>query len=158
MPLNYKVFSENEISNIGILSKGEYEFYVDSIIEKKSKGGTDKDGNPKKIFDMLEVVLILSLPEGKKRTLKDWIMIVNEEDTFAFKLRHFAAACGLIEKYMDGSLEYYHFKSKRGIVKIGIRDSKNQFGEEIKQNTVLDYIKSNSEKSAKEFFNDEILF
>lgn len=161
MALNYRRFSEEDLSRLSILIAGEYDFYVSEIISKKSKGGLDKDGNQKKIYDMLEVTLKIINSSGSERQLKDWIMIVQDEEPMGFKLRHFAATCGLIHKYDDGTLDTRDFFNKHGKVKIGVRDYTDQYGERKKQNSVIDYIKPVKTNDASmpqsdEFFNDDV--
>lgn len=159
MALNYRVFSEEDLSRLSVLAAGEYDFYVGTIEEKKSKGGIDKNGNIKKIYDMLEVTLkILNSETGAERQVKDWVMIVQDDEPMGFKLRHLASTCGLLDKYHAQTLETRDFLGKHGVVKIGVRDYVDQYGEKKKQNSVIDYVKAVNKVESLHEFNDPIPF
>lgn len=164
MALNYKRMTEEDFSRLSVLEAGEYQFYVGTVEEKQSKGGHDKHGQPKQIYDMLEVNLHVIGLSGAERKVKDWVLVVANEDAMGFKLRHFADTCGLIDRYDAGILEARDFLGKHGIVKISIRDYTDKYGEKKKQNSVVDYLKPLHAKDAAkapadgEFFNDEIPF
>ena len=86
MALPYKPLTEHDIDRLRCLPAGEHEFYVSMVEQTKSKGGIDKNGNHKKIYDMLAVTLKILLPTGGERPVKDWVLIVPDEDAMGFKL------------------------------------------------------------------------
>lgn len=159
MALNYKRFSEEEVANLNVIPAGDYDFYVSDIVEKKSRGGLDKDGKQKKIYDMLVVTLRLLTDRGE-RQLRDWIMIVQDEEPMGFKLRHFAATCGSLNEYDNGTLETRHFVGRRGRVKIGIKDIKDEYNLPKKLNAVVDYIavprQPRAESPVNDFLDDDV--
>ena len=142
MALPYKPLTEEDVTRLRCLPAGEYDFYVAEVLQQKSKGGYDKNGNIKKIYDMLAVTLKIILPSGGERQVKDWVLIVPDEDPMGFKLRHFAATCGLLDKYESGTLDEDDFSGKHGIVKLAMQDfTDKQTGEVKKVNAVIDYVK-----------------
>lgn len=157
MALNYRSLTESDLIRLSVLQPGEYCFYVTGIAEEKSKGGKDKNGNDKKIYDMLVVDLLIVNENGRERKLKDWILLVEDEDTMGFKLRHFASTCGLIVKYENNTLEAKDFVGKQGTAKVGVQDYIDQHGEKKKRNIVIDYVKSIN-LTASNDLNDDINF
>lgn len=156
MALNYLPHTEEDLSRLNVLDPGEYPFVVTSVDEGATKGGTDLDGNPKKTHSMLIVNLKVASPIHGDRLVKDWVVLFDQENPMAFKFRHFAHSCGLIKKYEDKMLEAKDFLNKKGIVKIGMKDWTNQYGEKKKQNSVLDYVKSAQQNN--DFISDDIHF
>lgn len=157
MALNYRSLSQADEIRLSVLQPGEYCFIVVGISQERSKGGTDKNGQQKKIYDMLVVDMVVVNENGRERKLRDWILLVEDEDTMGFKLRHFASTCGLIVKYESNTLEAKDFLGRQGTAKIGVKDYIDQHGEKKKQNMVIDYVKSIDLKNDQEF-NDDIKF
>lgn len=139
MALNYRPVSEEEILMSSVLPAGQYEFVIDKITEEKSKGGTDKNGNPKKIFDMLVVELRIYNSAGAERKIKDWVIL--DDEVMAFKFRHLASTLGMLDKYESKTLTIQDLVGKHGVVKLGIKDFIDQYGEPKKSNGVVDYMK-----------------
>lgn len=157
MALAYKKLTEQEDQMRNVLEKGEYPFHVKSIMEKPTKKGTNK---------MLEVELSILDINGKECTIKDWIML--DMDEMLWKLRHFSATLGLLDKYEDGTLDARDFLNKNGVVRLSIADYEKD-GELRKINRVSDYLQPGKSKgnTAKEgantsnsetFFDDDIKF
>ncbi len=128
MALRYTRMTEEQDQMRNLLPKGEYPFCVKAITEKKTKNGA---------HDMLEVELGVLSDEGREITLKDWIVLMDE---MGWKLRHFAATCGILDRYDDEILEARDFLGKNGVVKIVIGDYEKD-GEVRKTNRVGDYVK-----------------
>lgn len=162
MALNYRVLTQEDMDRMSVIPVGEYKFTVTSISLEKSKGGVDKHGQPKKIYDMLVANLRIDNEAGFSRPVKDWILLVESEEPMGFKLRHFANTCGLLEKYEGQTLEARDFMNKSGTLRIGIREYIDNQGEVRKQNTVLGYVKRKDGEAAvqndNDFFNDDITF
>jgi hypothetical protein len=55
----------------------------------------------------------------------------------AEKLKHAAAACGLLDKYETGSLPASDFRGKRGRLKLAVEKGKNGYAD---RNVVADYL------------------
>lgn len=145
MALSYKVWSQQEDETRNIIEKGEYQFIVKDI-----KRTLTKKGN----YEMLVVDLELLDNLGRVRKLKDWIVLMDE---MGWKLRHFAASCGLLEQYESQTLDTQHFLNREGVVKISVGDQKDEHGQltGLKQNSVADYIKPENVKVAQQKTNDD---
>ncbi len=152
MALAYKVLTEEQDKMRNLVPAGQYAFLITKVEEKRTKNGK---------YDMLELSLSLWDIDGRERKLRDWVVLMDEMD---WKLRHLAATCGLLDRYEDQLLEARDFMDKKGVVKIGLKDSQNEFGEMIKTNSVVDYIKPSLNAVAAnaahpaEPFNDDIKF
>lgn len=147
MALSYKRWTEEEDSMRNVLDKGEYPFRVRTISKGMTKSGQ---------YEMLTVELGVMDNVGREWTVKDWVVIMDE---MGWKLRHFAATCGIIEKYDSDTLEAADFMGKNGVVRITIRDYEDKEGEIRKSNAVVDYIKPGKAKisaPANDFIDDEI--
>jgi hypothetical protein len=150
MALSYHRINEEEDQMRNVFEKGGYAFQVKSIESKKTKSGNN-----------LMLVVELSVHDSKfARTInvKDWIVLDMEE--MAWKLRHFAATCGLLEKYDAEELDAKDFLGKYGVVKLSIREYE-QDGELRKANAVADYIKPGKENlkeatPSNDFVDDDI--
>ena len=88
--MNFKPCSEAEIADRKLWPKGDYAFEITDASEKVSQQG----GNP-----MIELKVKISRPDGASRVISDYLVEQRAE-----KLKHAAAACGLLDKYESGSL------------------------------------------------------
>jgi hypothetical protein len=154
MVLAYKKITEEEDKSRHLFPKGEYNFSIRSVVEKKTKNGSN---------NMLEIELLVKDSNGREMIVKDWIVLVEQ---MGWKLRHFSNACNLLDKYDSQLLEARDFFDKKGIVKLTIREYQSETGMRT-VNSVEDYIKSNkimlvknesSIKPEKEFMDDDIPF
>ena len=127
MSLHYKHISAEEDQMRNLLEKGEYPFYVKSIIEKKTKSGQ---------YDMLELELGIIDKNGHELRIKDWVVLMDE---MAWKFRHLSATCGLLDLYEQEAIESNDFVGKQGMVKINISEYEKE-GESRKVNRVADYL------------------
>jgi hypothetical protein len=116
--------TEKEIQEEGLLPEGVYDFEVVKAEEKTSKAGNQ----------MIELSLHVFDASGKTVFVRDFLM-----ESLAYKLRHCADACGLIEGYESGALIDKDFVGKCGKVKIVIQKDKE--GKYPDKNVVRDYIK-----------------
>jgi len=87
--LRYPVMTREEDETRNVLPKGNYPFTVKSVELQKTKSGA---------YDMLVVELLIN----KGLIIKDWVVFMDE---MKWKLRHFAATCGLIDKYEAQTLQ-----------------------------------------------------
>lgn len=151
MALAYHKLTEQEDQMRNVLPKGEYPFHIKTIEQKPTKS---------KANTMLEVELSVLDNNGRSVTVKDWVVIDMEQ--MAWKFRHLAATCGLMDSYEADTLETYHFLGKHGVVKLSIREYE-QDGEIRKANAVVDYVKPgqakgnmDSQKNDNDFIDDDI--
>ena len=129
MSLPYKVWTEQEDQSRLVVDEGEYRAQITSVTRKRTKAGT---------YEMLELTLAFTDTKGQHRTLKDWIVFMDE---LGWKLRHLAKSAGLIDAYDAGTLDGSHLVGRPVIVKVGIKD-----GDNGKMNTVKDYLTAPSNK------------
>ena len=92
-------------------------------VEKVSQSG----GNP-----MIELKVKISRPDGASRVIPDYLV-----EKRADKLKHAAAACGLLDKYETGSLPASDFRGKRGRLRLTVEKGKNGYPP---RNVVADYL------------------
>lgn len=104
------------------IPKGEYSFEVlDSQDKVSSKGN-----------DMIEVLLGIWNSEKIICRIFDYLLPSMEA-----KLRHACDACGLLDKYQQGSLSASDFMGRSGTVKIRIKAATQQYPA---KNEVEDYV------------------
>lgn len=139
--------TEKEIQEMNLISPGIYDFEVISASDKMSKTGNEMIELKIKIWDI----------NNQERIIFDYLL-----EAMSFKLRHFAEATGLLQKYESGMLLAKDCLGKSGKVEIIIQKDKNgQYGD---KNAVKDYISlsetSHAEPIKKDdsFLNDEIPF
>jgi hypothetical protein len=121
--MRFEAKSENDIRRESLVPAGEYGFEVLTSEDRISSRGSD----------MIYLKLIVYLPDGTQRHVRDWLI-----DKFAYKLRHFCEATGLIEHYNSGRLCSADCVGRSGRVKLGINEDKN--GDYPPSNKVLDYV------------------
>lgn len=116
--------TEEELEHEMLIPAGEYDFTVADAVEK-----TSKSGNP-----MIELNLIVFV-DGHQQYVRDWLLtsLVMQK----YKVRHFCASTGLLEKYDTGELNARDCISRSGQLKLGIQEGKGNYGP---QNSVKDYI------------------
>jgi hypothetical protein len=122
--MNFKPCTEQEIAEMKLWPKGEYPFEILNALEKASK----KSGKP-----MIELRLKLSNGKGQAKSIKDYLMPQMPE-----KLRHAAIVCGLLDKYLSGSLSDVDFVGRTGRLRLGVEKDKG--GQYPPKNVVLDYV------------------
>ncbi|MBX4189693.1 hypothetical protein KW791_00125 [Candidatus Parcubacteria bacterium] len=146
MALHYKKITEEEDQVRNVLEKGQYPFSVKSVMEKPTS---------KKDNHMLEVEIRVMGNDGREYNVKDWIVTTMEE--MAWKFRHFAATCGLLDRYEAEVLEARDFLGKNGVVKLTISEYEKD-GEMRKVNRVADYVKplAKEKKNDNSFVDDDI--
>lgn len=116
--------TEKEIQEEGLLQPGTYSFEIVAAEEKTSAKGND----------MIELKLFVYDDEGRPRTMRDFLT-----ESIAYKLRHAAEVCGLLDDYEAGELTASDFIGKTGQLKIRIEKDKS--GQYPDKNGVADYIK-----------------
>jgi hypothetical protein len=121
--MNFQPKTEREIADAKLWPKGDYDFEILDAWEKRSAAGNE----------MIELKLRLSNGNGLTRSLPDYLLSKR-----AGKLRHCAAACGLVDKYLTGLLSDDDFVGKRGRLRLGIE--KDRTGNYPPKNVVIDYL------------------
>ncbi len=131
--------TEKQIQEMNLWPVGEYGF---EILSTATIGGTQHNTcetvsrNDK---DMIQLVVKLFNDEGKFRILRDFLL-----ESMAFKLRHAAEACGLLNNYERGELLADDFIGKTGIASVFIKKDKN--GKYSDQNAISDYVVQKDDK------------
>ena len=147
MALPYKKWTDDEIKERNITDEGNYPFKIIEAIQKKTKGGFDKNGEQKEIHDMLEMDFEFTDTNGMVKKQRDWIVFSEGMD---WKLRHLANAIGVLNFYDNQQLESHHLKNKTGIFSLGIKEFTGNNGEKKKINFVKDYVKKSAAQMQEE--------
>ena len=142
--MNVTPRTEKEIAELNLIPPGVYDFEILDGMDKVSKAGSE----------MIELKLKVWDGNGAERIIFDYLL-----DAMAFKLRHAAELCGLIDQYNAGRLNGHSFKGKTGKLKLGIQKDKN--GVYADKNVVADYVTQKvveAMASHKEAIDDAIPF
>jgi len=121
--------TEEEIQRSSLVDPGVYDFVVVAAKDKTSKSGRD----------MIEIQIKIWDISGIEHILFDYLL-----EAMAHKLRHFAEATGLIDKYDFGHLTAEDCLGKIGKAEIIIQDGqpKPEGGIYPHKNSVKDYLKT----------------
>lgn len=128
--MRFQPKSEKEIAESNLLPEGEYPFEISGGEDKVSKSGNE----------MIELLVRVYKPDGNFSIVHDYLL-----ESIAYKLRHAAETCGLLEKYEAGELKGQDFIGKTGMLKLKIQ--KDKAGQYADRNTVADYIVKDGEKA-----------
>lgn len=139
--MQFQPKTEKEIAEADLLPAGIYDFEIASADDKTSTKGNQ----------MIALKLYVYDAEGAQRVVFDYLM-----EALAYKLRHAAGACGLLERYETGHLDSTDFHGKTGKCKIVIQ--KDKTGQYADKNSVQDYIVKSSDDVPAHVLNDEIVF
>lgn len=130
--------SEKDLAEDGLWPVGEYGFEVLSDIklgekvyatcDRTSKVKPDGSGGN----EMIQLVLKVYNSEGNHRVIIDYLL-----ESIAYKLRHAADACGLLDKYESGVLSAEDFLGKSGTLKLKVGKPN---GDYAAKNEVQDYV------------------
>ena len=143
--------TENQLQTANLLPQGIYDFMVVGVSDKPSKAGNEMITLTLKIWD----------ETGKEHEIKDYLL-----DALAYKVRHFAEATDLLDKYNAGSIDHNDCMGKTGRVEIIIQEGqlKDDGSRHSNRNSVKDYILSKDKVMPKTNeiteidLNDEIPF
>lgn len=152
MALSYRKLTAEEDLMRNVLPDGDYPFSIEEIIEKKTKGGLDKDGKEKVINPMLELHLSVLDINGREKKMRDWVILDGE---MAHRFRHLCESTGLLEKYDNLTVTARDLLGKNGVAKLKSKEFIDNNGETRKGNYVVDYVKPGSyiNKPAEVNFN-----
>ena len=121
--------TESAVMEANLLPAGEYPFAVQVAQEKASKVKPDgTGGNP-----MIALQLEVYDAEGKGHKVNDYLM-----ESVAYKLRHFAYAVGLGQRYESGELAAEEMQGLSGRCVLRTEPAKGEFNA---RNSVKDYCK-----------------
>lgn len=127
--------TEKEIYEANLLPNGWYPFTIGKAEEKLSKKGNE----------MIELNVKVYKEDSGFIFVRDFLM---NTEFGAFKLRHCAEACDLLEDYNAGKLNADDLESREGWAKIGVEKSKDeQFPD---KNKIIDYAKEKPVKKGED--------
>lgn len=115
--------TDEELNAESLLAAGVYSFEVINAENKTSQNGNEMIMLALQIFDH---------DGNHAQRLNDYLL-----EKLAYKLKHAAEACGLLDEYQRGDLQAEWFIGKTGQVKIGIEPAK---GDYQARNSVKDYV------------------
>lgn len=102
---------------------GQYDFEIMNGVDKKSKAGNE----------MIELRVKIFNSEGEEKIVFDYLL-----ESVAYKLRHCAEACGLMEKYEKGELVGGDFDGCTGKLKLRVGKPTEEYPDP--KNEVADYV------------------
>lgn len=145
--------TEADIKKSNLLPDGIYDAEIGTAEDTISKAGNE----------MIKVDLTVFDDKGNKRFIFDYLM-----ESMAFKLRHAAEACGVLDKYEGGDLIADDFIGKGCKVKVKIDDkvasNKKNNTDFPPSNVIADYIvsekpvKQMTKKETEDSLGDEVPF
>lgn len=133
--MKFEPKTEDEVQEAGLLAAGEYDFEVAEASDEVSK----KDN------EMIKLKLRVYNSDGGFSTVFDYLL-----ESVAYKLRHFAFATGIGERYESGALVASDCEQKTGRCKIATQPAKDGYAA---KNVVRDYITTNSDMVQKAAVN-----
>jgi hypothetical protein len=108
----------------GVWPKGEYDALVTEAVEKTSK----KD-NP-----MIELTLTVYGPEGKEKSIRDWLVATDGGQA---KIQRFCKSAGIWDLYQAGEISAESCKDANVVVKLGADDGDDEYPP---RNNIRDYM------------------
>ena len=150
MSLDYTVWTEEAVENRGVSPEGDYPFEILKAVATKTKAKTDENGQPKPIYNMLELDFNYYDIHGQSKKLRDWVVFAPGMD---WKFRHLADTIGQLALYEAKELDVAHIIRKKGVFKLGVKDYLGNDGVNRKQNFVKDYVK---QAAPIDSFDDDI--
>lgn len=115
--------TEQQVMEAGLLPAGQYGFTINRAEEKISSKGNPMIALELEVYDV----------EGKSHGIKDWIM-----EAVPYKLRHFAYAVGLGNRYEAGDLNAQELQGLSGECIIKVEPAEGNYSA---KNSVKDYVK-----------------
>ena len=124
--MTYIPKTEAELAQETLLPEGTYDFEVINTDDKPSKKGNE----------MFTLKLFVFDSDGKPRIVFDYMALGNPFGER--KLRHAAAACGLLEIYNSGNLKAADFQDTSG--KVLVKQQNGTADYPLPKNVVADYL------------------
>lgn len=131
--MKFQPKSEIDLQNDNLWPVGVYGFEVLEDVTLGQNHYQTIDRVSKNGNEMIQLVLKVYNDDGRFITVIDYLL-----ESIAYKLRHAAAACGLLDKYETGILTAADFKGKSGNLKLKI--DKDKTGQYSDRNGVADYV------------------
>lgn len=142
--------TDQEIAELGLFPKGIYDFEItkaeERISAKKPDGkGGYKGGNEMIVLDLT----IFDHSTGSARFITDYLLDIP---SMAFKTKHAAEACGVLEEYESGMLYAMNFEGKTGKALVDLQEgaSKEDGSKWPARNVIKDYVKPTGIQATKE--------
>lgn len=115
--------TKEELAVMNLIAAGRYPFEIIAAKDTFSKSGNEMIAITLKIWDA----------NNHERIVFDYLL-----EAMSFKLRHFAEATGLLEKYESGVLLASHCLGKSGYLDLIVQ--KDKTGQYPDKNAVKDYV------------------
>lgn len=136
--MQFQPLSESEVLNL--LPEGEYDFLVENAEDKVSKSGND----------MIKLNLAIWDNQNIKHVVFDYLLA-----QLMYKVKHFADATGLQDKYESGGYLASDCLNKTGRCKIVIQEDNNS--SYPPKNVIKDYMKGKEDSQLKLGAKDEFI-
>lgn len=126
--MRFTPVSEEEANaqSSGIWPAGDYDFEIKDATEKESASGNE----------MTELEVWLYDDGGKRKMVFDYLVVTEKS---AWKIRHFAASCGLLAQYERGSLMANEMVGRTGKCTVATQAANNGYPA---KNVIRDYLKA----------------
>jgi hypothetical protein len=117
---------EAESQSSGLWPDGQYDFEVREATEKESSTGNE----------MTELEVWIYNPSGDRRLVFDYLVVTEKS---AWKIRSFAASCGLLPQYERGTLIANEMVGRTGRCILMTRPANDGYPA---KNTIKSYVKA----------------
>lgn len=133
--MKFSPLSEKEAAaqSANLWPDGEYDYTVRAAEEKLSGAGNEMTELQVTVFDS----------EGTEKLVYDYLVSSPKS---AWKIRHFAASCGLLSKYETGSLEAFEMVGRPGRCVLASRPAKDGYPA---KNVIRDYVATSQAQQTK---------
>lgn len=121
--MRYNADAANDTSS-GLFPAGIYDFQVVAAEEQTSRSGNE----------MVKLTLHVFNDAGAKRTLFDYLVAT---DRAVFKIKAFAQATGLADKFESGELDAVDMEGRSGRLKLGVEAASGSYPEKNKVDAYL---------------------
>lgn len=117
--------TEKEIAEANLWPEGVYSFEIIEAEETTSKAGND----------MIAIRVKLFNAQGSSIMVDDYLV---DTPRAAYKVRHCAVACGLLNEYEKGELFARDLERRTGTVKVVVQKGRDSYPD---KNQIADYLK-----------------
>jgi hypothetical protein len=133
--MRFTPVSEEEANaqSSGVWPNGDYDFEIKDATEKESAAGNE----------MTELEVWLYDNDGKRKMVFDYLVATEKS---AWKIRHFAASCGLLPQYERGSLSANEMVGRTGKCTIATQPAKDGYPA---KNVIRVYLKAAGGSAAR---------
>ena len=124
---------EADAMSANLWPNGDYDFEVREATEKESASGNE----------MTELEVWIYDTAGGRRLVFDYLVATEKS---AWKIRHFAASCGLLPQYERGSLAANEMVGRTGKCTVATQQAKDNYPA---KNVIRDYLKATGTPAAR---------